>query len=125
MLPSAQRRSAWCCAPSSRRAISTCRCRRVPVLPLHPTEARRLLEQAGFVNPSHRTLPLAWQIEDSDVLLGIFLEGGVRTRALLRAQTPEAMISIREALRAGAREFERGSVLDLPTPAVLSAGIKP
>ena len=59
------------------------------------------------------------------MLLGIFLEGGVRTRALLRAQTPEAMISIREALRAGAREFERGSALDLPTPAGLSAGSKP
>jgi len=44
---------------------------------------------------------------------------------LPRAQTPEAMISIREALRAGAREFDRGSALDLPTPAVLSAGSKP
>ena len=88
-------------------------------------ESRRALEQAGFTAITQRTLPLAWRLESSDALLGIFLEGGVRTRALLRAQTPEAMASIREALRAGAREFERDGVLELPTPAVLSAGRKP
>ena len=90
-----------------------------------PATTREVLERAGFTVTAQRTLPLAWQVESSDALLEIFLEGGVRTRALLRAQTPENMISIREALRAAAREYERDGVLELPTPAVLTAARRP
>jgi hypothetical protein len=88
-------------------------------------EARGALEHAGFTDVRRETLPLAWQFPDADAVLGVFLEGGVRTRALLRAQTPEAMAAIREALRVGARSYERDGVLHLPAPAVLNVGTKP
>ena len=90
-----------------------------------PAESSRSLEAAGFSAPRVRALPLAWRQPSADALLEIFLEGGVRTRALLRAQTPDALERIRAALRVAVRAYERDGALELPTPAVLSDGLRP
>jgi SAM-dependent methyltransferase len=90
-----------------------------------PTESRRSCEAVGLGEVEVKTLPLAWRIESTDALLRIFMEGGVRTRALLRAQKPEAFEAIRAALRDFARPFERDGSLDLPTPAVMTSARRP
>ena len=77
--------------------------------------------RAGLSEVATRVVALTWRVANADALLGAFLEGGVRTRALLRAQTPEAMATIRAALAVAAREFERDGALVLTAPAVLSS----
>jgi len=52
------------------------------------------------------------------------MRGGVRSRALLRAQTPEALVAIREELSRLTRPFERDGALELPAPCVLAAAEK-
>ena len=88
-------------------------------------ECRRALAEAGFAAPSVRTLPLSWRVPSADALLDLFLESGVRTRALLRAQTPEALAAIRAAVHEGARAYQRDGALELPTPCVLAWAAKP
>jgi ubiquinone/menaquinone biosynthesis C-methylase UbiE len=90
-----------------------------------PAECRRSLAESGFAEPSVRTLPLSWQVPSADALLDLFLESGVRTRALLRAQTPEALAAIRSAVHESTRPYERGGALELPTPCVLAWASKP
>ena len=90
-----------------------------------PAECHRTCEEAGLGEVEVRTLPLSWRIESADVLLQNFMEGGVRTRALLRGQKPAALEAIRTALRDFARPFERDGALDLPTPAVMTSARKP
>ena len=72
-----------------------------------------------------RTLPLSWRVPSADALLDLFLESGVRTRALLRAQTPEALAAIRAAVHEGARAYQRDGALELPAPCVLAWAAKP
>jgi ubiquinone/menaquinone biosynthesis C-methylase UbiE len=88
-------------------------------------ESRRLLEQAGFASPRVESMPLSWTLDSADALLDIMLRSGVRTRALLRGQTPEALSAIRAALREDARAHLRNGRLFLPTPCVLASAIKP
>jgi SAM-dependent methyltransferase len=87
-------------------------------------ECRRVLSSAGFRDPSVRELPLRWRLPSPDALLDAFLEGGVRTRGLLLAQTPEALATIREAVRRDAARHQRGNEIELAMPAVLAAGVK-
>lgn len=87
-------------------------------------ECRRALSAAGFVEPSVRELPMHWRLPAPDALLDAFLEGGVRTRGLLLAQTPEALAAIRETARRAAARHVRGNVVELAMPAVLAAGVK-
>jgi hypothetical protein len=63
-------------------------------------------------------------VTSSDALIDAFLEGGVRTRALLRAQRPDALEAIRRELRESARIYQRGGELELPAPAVMISARK-
>jgi hypothetical protein len=49
----------------------------------------------------------------------------VRAAALLRAQTPEALATIRDAARTAASSYERDGVIELMMPAVVAAAEKP
>jgi len=89
-----------------------------------PAECRTTLERAGFRGAGVVTLPLGWRVPSADALLDIVMRGGVRSRALLRAQTPEALVAIREELRRLTRPFERDGALELPAPCVLAAAEK-
>ena len=44
--------------------------------------------------------------------------------AVLRAQTPAALESIRAAVRRGVERYERGGAFLVPMPAVLASGTK-
>ena len=83
-----------------------------------------MLLEAGFSQPSTLEVPLVWRLPSPDALLDAFMEGGVRTRALLLAQAPAALVAIREGVREAAREYRAGTGIELPMPCVLSSGIK-
>jgi ubiquinone/menaquinone biosynthesis C-methylase UbiE len=81
-------------------------------------ECRRALLEAGFTSPRFQKIPQTWRLESPQALWDFMLGSTVRTGALLRAQTPQAL----EAIRA---EIVRTSSKELPRPAVLAAAIKP
>jgi hypothetical protein len=49
--------------------------------------------------------------------------GGVRTAAVLRGQTPEALAAIRDAVRLGIEEHRHNGSLSVPMPAVLASAM--
>jgi hypothetical protein len=89
-----------------------------------PANARAALEPAGFEDVRIQTVPLTWTVESADELVDAYLEGGVRTRAVLLAQTPDELARIRHGLRTAIEPWRRGDAFDLPTPAVLCAATK-
>jgi len=87
-------------------------------------ECRRVLAVSGFSGVEVRELPMRWRLPSPDALLDAFLEGGVRTRGLLRAQTPEALAAIRVAARNEAARHAREDGVEFAMPAVLATGVK-
>ena len=88
------------------------------------TESARSMIAAGFVDPHVQTVPLVWRLESADALCEAFLQGAVRTAALLKAQTPEALANIRRAIVEGAETYRRGRAIELPMAAVLTSGVR-
>src|SRR4029453_5695537 len=62
-------------------------------------ECRRVMAGAGFEDIHVRTLPLTWVMPSSDAVFEAVMRGGVRTSAVLRAQTPAAPERTRLAAR--------------------------
>ena len=90
-----------------------------------PDEAARSLLAAGFVRPHVEQIPLAWRLDSVDGLYEAFIEGAVRTAALLKAQTLEATAAIRRAIIEGLGPYRRGRGFELPMAAVLSSAARP
>jgi hypothetical protein len=85
-------------------------------------EFRRTLEHAGFTDVQVRTLTLTWRLPVSDAVFDAISRGGVRTAAVLRAQTPAALESIRAAVKRGVERYQSGDAFLVPMPAVLASG---
>ena len=85
-------------------------------------ECRRVLELAGFKDISVRTLPLTWVLGSSDAVFDALLYGGVRTSAVLRAQTPDALERIKVTIRRSVERYARAGRFAIPMPAVLASG---
>ena len=90
-----------------------------------PDECRRTLRHIGFVDPDVQPLPLVWTLPSADGLFDAMSRGGVRTTAVLRAQTPEALVLIRQALRTAMLAYAHGDTFAVPMPAVLASATKP
>jgi len=90
-----------------------------------PDEAARSMRAAGFVDPRVEQIPLVWRLESVDALYDAFVEGAVRTAALLKAQTPEATVAIRRAIVDSLGPYRRGDAFELPMAAVLSSAAVP
>jgi SAM-dependent methyltransferase len=88
-------------------------------------EASRSMSAAGFVDARVETVPLIWRLPSGDALCDAFLEGAVRTAALLRAQTPDALARIRRAIVEGAERYRKGDRIELPMAAVLTSAARP
>jgi SAM-dependent methyltransferase len=88
-------------------------------------ESQRVLEATGFTSVQVQDVPQRWLLPDAGALLQVFEEGTVRTRALLKGQTPEQIAAIRAAVTQSAQQFAAGNHLDIPMPAVLSSATKP
>ena len=119
--------SAWSCELSSSSAGSTSTCPEGPPFFRfsNADECRSALEASRLCRRqrAHDSPDL-----DADVADGIYeglSRGGVRTAAILRLQTTEALAAIRSAIRESAERYRAGDQLVLPMPAVLAAGMKP
>lgn len=88
-------------------------------------ETRRILEGTGFQDVSVRSLPLTWTLASPDSVFEALSRGGVRTAAVLHAQTPAALERIRSAVRRSVEHYARGSRFEVPMPAVLASAGKP
>jgi len=77
------------------------------------------------VDPRVEQVPLLWRLPSADALYDAFVQGAVRTAALLRAQTPEATVAIRQAIVGELSPYRRGDVFELPMAAVLSSAAVP
>ena len=85
-------------------------------------ESTRSMRAAGLVDARVETVPLVWRLKTGAALFEAFLHGAVRTAALLRAQTPQAVEKIRQAITEGAEAYRKGAMIELPMAAVLSSG---
>jgi ubiquinone/menaquinone biosynthesis C-methylase UbiE len=86
-----------------------------------PAESRRALEAAGFGDVQSHQLPLVWHVTSADAVVDALLNAGVRTSALLRAQTPESLEAIRLVVRQEVRRYGKGGSFNIPMPAVLTS----
>ena len=87
-------------------------------------ECRTELGRAGFVGVNVRTLALSWTLSSPDEVYEAISRGGVRTAAILRLQTPDALAAIRAAVRDAAEQYRTGDRIVLPMPAILARGVK-
>lgn len=88
-------------------------------------ESRRTLEHAGFTDVDVQRLPLTWRLLSAEALFEAFSHGAVRTAALLRAQSPDALVAIRAETVRAVKEYKDGSGFSIPNPAVLASTRKP
>jgi SAM-dependent methyltransferase len=88
-------------------------------------ECRRTLEDAGFSDVDVKLLPLKWRLVSAEAVLDALSRGGVRTAALLRAQSPEALGAIRTAVRRAVETYAQNVGFVVPMPAVLASATKP
>ena len=88
-------------------------------------EARRALEQAGFVHPQTRIVEQFWRHDTPDRVFDAFNEGAVRATAMLRSQPEQARERIRVAVRSQVEELRQGNAYVIPVPDTLSWSRKP
>ncbi len=90
-----------------------------------PAQCERSLQAAGFGSVTIAKVPQIWRVVSPDAPLDIILKGTVRAAALLRAQTPEALAAIRDAVRQGVTTYAQNGAFALPMPAIVAAAEKP
>jgi SAM-dependent methyltransferase len=88
-------------------------------------ETGRTLESIGFKDVDVRELPLVWRLRSADEVFEALSRGGVRTAAVLRAQTPAALEAIRAAVRRGVESYAVEGGFAVPMPAVMASCRKP
>jgi SAM-dependent methyltransferase len=90
-----------------------------------PVECDRTLREVGFLNITVTSLPQVWRFNAPDELFDAIYNGGVRIKAILRAQSSEALEAIRTAAREAAKNFIKRGIIELPMPAILASAVKP
>jgi len=88
-------------------------------------ECETVLKVAGFRSVDVRKITQVWRFSDPAMLFEAFLNGSVRMRALLHAQTAQALAAIRDAVGATAAGFQDHGTVQIPMPAVLASAEKP
>lgn len=88
-------------------------------------ESARVLEAAGFRSSRVAQIPLIWRLESPSDFFEAFYRGSARTGGLLRAQAPEALRKVREAVEARVAAYRRNGQLEIPMPALVVSGRKP
>jgi ubiquinone/menaquinone biosynthesis C-methylase UbiE len=88
-------------------------------------QSTKALRDAGFDAPTFRQVPQVWRHSDPDELFAMLATGTVRAAATLRAQSPQAIEAIREAVRQTISAYRNGNGYEVPMPAVVAAATKP
>ena len=85
---------------------------------------RTTLNAAGFSDVDIGTLRLTWEMTSPDAVFAAVSQGGVRTAAVLRAQTPDALVQIRAAVRRGVEAYwSKDGTFAVPMLVVLASGM--
>jgi len=88
-------------------------------------ECRRTLESAGFGGIDVAMLRLTWRLMSADAVFAAIAMGGVRTSAVLRAQTPDAIAQIRDSVRHGVESYwTNDGAFEVPMLSVLASGVR-
>ena len=88
-------------------------------------ECRRTLESAGFGGIDVAVLRLTWRLTSADAVFAAIAMGGVRTSAVLRAQTPDAIAQIRDSVRHGVESYwTNDGAFEVPMLSVLASATK-
>jgi SAM-dependent methyltransferase len=90
-----------------------------------PAQCERSLEAAGFRSVTVTKTPLIWRVASPDEPFQVIMKGSVRAAALLRAQTPEALVAIRDAVRQAVGAYARNGAFELPMPVIVATAEKP
>jgi ubiquinone/menaquinone biosynthesis C-methylase UbiE len=90
-----------------------------------PDECIRSLRAVGFESPKVVRISQTWRLPAGDSLFKFMQESTVRTAGLLRAQKPEALEKIGDAIRDELKKYQKGNAVELPMPAILASGTKP
>lgn len=90
-----------------------------------PAECDRVLREAGFVDVSVRRVPQIWRFEAPGDLFDAIYNGGVRMKAVLRAQSGEALQAIRTAAHEATKNYFQNGIIEIPMPSILASGSKP
>lgn len=85
-----------------------------------PEESKRALLAAGFSNPMIAHVNQVWRLPSADALFEIFYNASVRNAALLRAQKPDVLETIRNEIREGVEKYRNA----LPMPSVLASAFR-
>jgi SAM-dependent methyltransferase len=85
---------------------------------------RRTLAAAGFGEIEIRELPLVWKLTSAEEAFHAFTQGGVRTAAVLRAQTPSALAAIHGAIVRDVETYKAAGGYEIPMPAIIASAIK-
>jgi SAM-dependent methyltransferase len=88
-------------------------------------ECERTLREAELLDVKVTRIPQVWRFNAPDEPLEAFYNGGVRIKAILRAQSSAALEAIRMAVREAAKKFIQHDVIEIPMPAVLASALKP
>ena len=88
-------------------------------------ECRRTLDSAGFGDIDVDVLRLTWRLTSADEVFAAIAMGGVRTSAVLRAQTPDAIAQIRDAVRRGVESYwTNDGAFEVPMLSVLASATR-
>jgi SAM-dependent methyltransferase len=89
-----------------------------------PNESERVLREAGFERPLVQRIPQVWELGSPEALYEVMCHATVRTAGLLRAQTPEALAQIRQAIVDSAQQYRGSGGVAIPMPAMLASARK-
>lgn len=90
-----------------------------------PAECDRALRSAGFLDVSVTRHPQIWRFKAPDDLFDAIYNGGVRIKAILRAQSAEALQAIRTAAREATQQYMLNGIIEIAMPAILASASKP
>jgi ubiquinone/menaquinone biosynthesis C-methylase UbiE len=90
-----------------------------------PEKLRAAFQEIGFREAAVETIEQTWELDDALGMTTAILEGGVRARGLLRAQTEDARNVISTAVKEGMQQFRSpDGVYRVPEPALVGSGRK-
>src|SRR5439155_17121874 len=96
------------------------------ILPIQRTRRMRSNSaRSRFPDVRVTSVPQVWRFNAPDELFDAIYNGGVRIKAILRAQSSGALEAIRTAAREAAKNFTQQGVIELPMPAILASAVKP
>ena len=88
-------------------------------------ESARSLKAAGFENIKVDVVPQVWKLKAGAELFLTMCRAAVRTAALLKMQTTDALAKIESEISGRAEGFRKQDGIELPMPAILTSGEKP